>query len=45
MVTMKDKKSKRFAEAEKMAHEIKRGMAKKFWKDIAKLRKERSKSR
>lgn len=42
---MKDMKNKRFEEAEKVAHEIKRGMAKKFWADIEKLRKERLRSR
>jgi len=45
MFSMKDTKSKRFEEAEKMAHEIKRGMAKKLLKDLEELRKSRSKSR
>jgi len=37
-------KTKRFEEAEKMAHEIKRGMYKKLMKDLEELRKHRTKS-
>lgn len=36
------KESKKFREAEKMAHEIKKGMYKKLMKDLKELRKSRS---
>ncbi|MEK6887863.1 MAG: hypothetical protein AABX14_02845 [Candidatus Aenigmatarchaeota archaeon] len=36
-----NKESKRFREAEKMAHEIKRGMYKKLMSDFKELRKSR----
>jgi hypothetical protein len=41
VIAMKGVKNKRFEEAEKMAHEIKKGMAKKLMKDLKELRKSR----